>query len=358
MGRKIISIDWVIVIPIVILSFISLLTIASIQPSLFLPQVLFIVVGFFLFIAISTVDSRVFRHLAPILFGVSIVLLLLTQFGPEIRGSMRWLIFGPFRIQPSELVKPFITVFFAAFLARKHISVRTFIVSTALFVLPTIILFRQPDLGNVLVYLAFFSGMLLIAGIPLRFAGAVIGIVLFTIPFGYSLLQDYQRARIVAFLSPTSDPQGIGYNALQAIIAVGSGKLFGRGFGRGIQSHLRFLPENHTDFIFASFVEEFGFIGGCILILASLFLLYQILALAKKSNNHPFIQLYCIGLFIQIFIQIVINVGMNIGIVPITGITLPLVSYGGSSIIATFIGLGIFSAMKISVQDNAPLAIR
>ncbi len=357
MGRNTFNFDWLTIVPFVFLSLFGLLTIASTNPPLFPTQLVFIGIGFVFCFIMSRIDYRVFDQYWIIWYGLCLFLLLITFLGPEIRGSTRWLVFGGIRIQPSELVKPFLIACLAAFFSRHSTEkLKYSAIGSLLFIIPAILLFKQPDLGNVLVYLAFFLSILFVSGINMKFfiSGSIVGTIL--IPFLLRFLKEYQRLRLVAFLAPSHDPQGAGYNALQAVIAVGSGKIWGRGFGRGIQSHLRFLPEYHTDFIFASFTEEFGLLGALALFGLLFLLLWFILQQAHRYEPNSFERLFSVGLFMQIFIQVVINIGMNIGIVPITGITLPLVSYGGSSILATCIGIGMLFSMRAQNRIDSALA--
>lgn len=217
-----------------------------------------------------------------------------------------------------------------------------------LFSIPFVLIFKQPDLGTSLVYIAMWISMMVMGGFPLPilFGGTAVGVVGF--PLIWRILAQYQKDRILTFLDPMMDPRGAGYNAIQAMIAVGSGELFGRGLGLGTQSHLRFLPEYFTDFMFATLVEELGFIGGAVLLLLYTFLLWRLLySLIKGAINNRLAVIYAIGLLTMLLTQIVINTGMNMGIVPVTGITLPLVSYGGSSLLSIALSFGILWAIAI-----------
>ena len=223
--------------------------------------------------------------------------------------------------------------------------------------LPALLIFFQPDLGSSLVLLFSWLGILIGAGFDWRLA-VLGGATLLSSPFLFwRFLQDYQQQRILSFLNPTSDPLGAGYNLIQATVAVGSGQFLGRGLGRGTQSHLRFLPERHTDFIFASLAEELGFLGSAVLIFALVVLLWRILVIAQKSRDQ-FGFLISLGIFSLIFTQTFINIGINLGILPITGITLPLVSYGGSSLLAISICLGIIQNINQHAKKTPIIEIR
>ena len=244
-----------------------------------------------------------------------------------------------------------------AFLSENPITNLPSLLKPILLLFPFIFLiFKQPDLGNVLVYLSILASLIILSGISwvyilLSFLG-ITGLL----PFFWFILKDYQKQRLLSFLNPQQDPIGAGYNSLQAVIAIGSGKIMGMGLGRGTQSRLMFLPEYHTDFVFASLGEVLGFLGGALVILLYLFLLYKILIIAINTEN-IFGKFIILGVFAQLFSQVFINLGMNLGLLPITGITLPLISYGGSSIISTFIDLGLVISVA-SYHKKSPLVIR
>ena len=345
MGQRSFYLEGLIAISAVILISFGLITLLSIDTNLFYPQLLSAVVGFILFLLFTRIDFALYQYFKSWLLGGSIILLLLSFLGPVVRGSTRWIeIFG-LRMQPTEFVKPLFLLYTASFLIQyPPTSIKRVGIHFGLFTLIFLIIFRQPDLGSAIVYSCMWVGMMVMAGLPLRY---IVGAsILFggLLPVFHGFLKDYQRQRIAIFLNPFIDPRGAGYNALQSMISVGSGQLFGRGFGRGTQSLLRFLPERHTDFIFATFTEEFGFVGSLVLLLVFFILFWRILKAVNRRSVDQFAFLYGAGYFMQLFAHVVINVGMNIGVVPITGITLTFVSYGGSSLIATWIGLGIFVA--------------
>ena len=237
-------------------------------------------------------------------------------------------------------------------------QLRYFPIHFIFFFIPFLLVFTQPDLGTSIVYFFMWFSMMIAGGLSL-FTVAFFGLVLFfLLPVGFSWLRDYQRTRILTFLDPALDPKGAGYNAIQAMIAVGSGQFFGRGLGRGTQSHLRFLPEFHTDFIFATLVEEFGFFGGFLLLLSYALLFIRIIIVTFTGAKHTlFVFTYAFGLFSMLLVQVFINAGMNMGLVPITGITLPLVSYGGSSVLSVAIGFGLLWALLKDKTTHGNVAI-
>ncbi len=341
------GIDLALFIPIILLLSLSLVMLASVAPDLAGQQLVSSVLGLLCFFVISRIDIRVWEPLGKFFWIVSVLLLVVTALiGVSSRGSVRWLEFLGTRIQTAEIVKPLLLLFFASFL-KKHppTSVKSlFLLCTALLI-PTFLVFRQPDLGTALVMMAIFCGMLFVSWVPVKMivAGALfLGLLL---PAGWNYLADYQRLRIASFLDPTRDPLGSGYSSIQSIIAVGSGQLLGRGLGRGVQSQLKFLPEHYTDFIFASLAEELGFIGAIALIAIYGVLLARCFWIASSCRS-IFGRLIASGVFVMLLFQILVNIGMNMGLVPITGITLPFVSYGGSSVVALCVSLGLVAAVR------------
>jgi len=325
----------------------GLFILLTIDTGLFYQQLLFAGIGLVLMLLISKIDSVLLTWFVPFGYIGSIILLLLSNFGPSIRGARRWLVIGPSQIQPSELVKPILLLVFAYAITKyPPKKVQEMIFHAIIFFIPFFLVFKQPDLGTSLVYVAMWGAMMIMGGFPLPyfFGGIAIGIA--GLPVIWRLLASYQKSRITTFLNPMLDPQGAGYNAIQAVIAIGSGQWFGRGLGLGTQSHLRFLPEYYTDFMFATLVEEMGFIGGATLLLLYTFLLWNVikpLITNRIVGRLPVI--YTIGMFTMLLTQIAINSGMNMGILPITGITLPLVSYGGSSLLSIAVTFGILWAI-------------
>jgi rod shape determining protein RodA len=350
--------DFGLILPIFGLMGISVSVIVSSNSSLVSQQITSFIFGLFLFIFFSSVDYRLWRKFAWLFYGFSLILLLLTYANPLVRGSNRWIEFATLRFQPSEIIKPFITIYFIFLLIQeKKLSLIPFL-KPFFFLFPIFILiFKQPDLGNFLVYFFTFLAIEIMVGIPLIYIVMIVISSILGFPFIWRLLQQYQKSRILTFLNPHTDSIGAGYNAIQAMIAIGSGKIFGLGLGRGTQSHLLFLPEYHTDFIFASIGEELGFFGGFLVILFYFILLGRIIKISMDADDQ-FGKLLSIGIFAQIFIQVLINIGMNLGVVPITGITLPLLSYGGSSIIAVFIGLGMVASIGNIHKRQSTIVIR
>ena len=345
MGRSGVHIDWVILACSVVLTSLGLATLLSIDINFFWSQLIFAVIGIALAILVARIDFSIYPYFDRYIYFFCLLLLALSYLGPNVSGATRWLEIGGVRLQPSEFVKPWLLLSWASLLVRYPPEKWRYLLRhVALFLLPFGLVFFQPDLGNAIVYTTMWVGAVVLAGVSLWYVILAGGTLLVLLPTLYELLHDYQKLRILTFLYPQLDPQGAGYNALQSLITIGSGQWWGRGFARGPQSLLNFLPEHHTDFIFAAFSEEFGLIGALILLTIFLILLWRLLKRTREQVESPIAFIYGISLFMQLVTQVVINVGMNMGLVPITGITLPFVSAGGSSLLATWMGLGIFMA--------------
>ena len=352
------SFDWFILIYVLILFAFGLSTIASVAPGNLLSQLTFCVVGLALFFLFARIDYRAFFSLRWPIYIISLILLGITLFlGFESRGAFRWIAIGPFRLQFSEIIKPFFAAGFSSFLltqTKKNFA--NFFLLCVLLALPILMVFKQPDLGSALVYLIGAIFMIAVSEIRVVYLLTATFCSLVALPVFWYFLASYQKDRILTFLSPQIDPLGSSYNAIQSVITVGSGLILGRGLGRGTQSHLFFLPEQHTDFIFASIAAEFGFVGSSALILVYFLLIWRIFSIAISTKD-LFARLISVGIGGFLLSQVGINIGMNVGILPITGITLPLVSYGGSSLLATMIGLGIIENIASLAKDENTLHI-
>lgn len=338
-------INWPITLSSFLLVSVGILVIYSSSKELAIQQFAYTVAGITIFLAISQQELSSIRSLIKPIFIFMLFLLALVLFlGIETRGSVRWIPLGIFNIQPSEFVKPALILFLAKFWSKNipsWINIFKSLVYSAPFIL---LIFRQPDLGSALTIIAIWMGILISTRVSLKKLVILALIVICTIPVSWLFLHDYQKQRILSFLSPQSDPLGTGYNLIQSTIAVGSGEIFGRGLGRGTQSRLQFLPEFRTDFIFASIAEEMGFLGAVLILSIYLFLLMYCLKVAHQTHD-LFSFLIVIGVTLMLLFQTIVNIGMNIGLMPITGITLPLISYGGSSLIATYFSLGMVAAI-------------
>jgi rod shape determining protein RodA len=360
MGKFARNFDWITGLLLLCLGSFGLFLLLTIGTGVFYQQLLFLFIGFILLLICSRVDAVILWWLAPIGYVLGNIFLLMSYLGPNIRGATRWIMIGSMQIQPSELSKPFFILAFAYFISKYNPRFLKYLpLHIVLFLIPFLLVFKQPDLGSSLVYASFWIAMQLAGGLPIMLVAASAGIMTLFAPVAWSVLLPYQRDRIFTFLNPALDPRGAGYNALQAMIAVGSGQFIGRGLGRGTQSHLRFLPEHHTDFIFATLVEELGFVGGLLLfVLYALLLMRIILPFFRGVRHDAGVFIYSFGLFAMLFSQIFINTGMNMGLIPITGITLPFVSYGGSSILSLAIAFGFLWALQRGKLDDQAIAIR
>lgn len=346
MYKNFFRIDWHLFLPMLVLLFVGLTTLHSLQGSYFKSQFIFAVIGILCFFLFSTLDIYYFKNIALYVYIISLIFLFIVLIlGVESRGAVRWFEFIGLRLQFSEIIKPFLCISFAFFISHNKPSFRMFILSIILLFPVIFLLYRQPDLGNALLYAAVALLTLLICGYPLKTFLIIFAGIGTLIPISFKFLHQYQRQRLFTFFHVNSDPLGISYNIIQSVIAVGSGMFYGKGLGQGTQSNLWFLPERHTDFIFASLSEELGFIGACIIIFSFCFLLYRIYKISVATLD-TFSRAFVICTFWFFIIQFVVNVGMNIGILPIVGITLPFVSYGGSSLIASAIFLGLLSSLN------------
>jgi rod shape determining protein RodA len=333
------------IIPAILLLSLSTLVIYSSSPELAIAQFIFGVVGVILFVGLRFFDYRSLKRLIIPMFVIIVVLLLITLFlGNVTRGSARWIPIGPFNLQPSEFAKPVLILALGVFWSSRKATWIN-IGKSVLILLPfALLVFRQPDLGTALTLSAIWFSILIAANVSMKKLLMLVMAAIIVVPIGWSFLHDYQRNRIESFLSPTNDPQGIGFHVIQSMIAVGSGELTGRGIGLGTQSRLQFLPEFQTDFIFAFIAEELGFVGSVLVLVLYAVLFYFLYRLLSKSRD-KFGELIIVGVMGMILFQMVVNIGMNTGIMPITGITLPFLSYGGSSIVTTFISLGLVSSV-------------
>lgn len=323
---------------------IGVLVIYSSSKELAFQQIVFTVIGFIFFFLISQFDLQAVKNLIkPMYVLIFLMLIAVLILGIETRGSLRWIPLGIFNIQPSEFAKPILILFLAKFWSENKTTWLNIFKSLLWFTPLFLLIFKQPDLGSALTLIAIWLGMLFAAHVSVRKIFVVFLISLVVIPTSWSFLHSYQKERIVSFMAPESDPLGKGYNLIQSMIAVGSGQLTGRGLGRGTQSRLQFLPEFRTDFIFASIAEEMGLVGSLLILLLYLFLLGYCLKVAQKVVS-SFNLLVIFGVISMLLFQIIVNIGMNIGLMPITGITLPLISYGGSSLISTLLSLGMVAS--------------
>lgn len=354
MQSRYLKIDWLLVIfilPVLLAGLVTMKSFTEVTPF-FSHQLVWIGVSFTFFFLLSHVDFRFLKRTDVLvaIFGVfSFLLILLFIFGHTANGAQSWFSFGGFSFQPSDLMKLVVILMLAKYFSRRHVEIDNFkhiFISGLYAFIPFLLVFLQPDFGSAIIILFIWVGMTLVSGISRKYflILAGLGVVAFACLWLF-VFQPYQKARIINFINPMTDIRGSGYNVYQSTIAVGSGQLMGKGVGFGTQSRLKFLPEYQTDFIFAAFVEEWGFTGAMILFLLLGLIIWRILHIALLGATN-FEILYGVGLAIYFMSHFIINIGMNIGIMPVTGITLPFMSYGGSHLLTEFIGLGILMGMN------------
>ncbi|MEO8065803.1 MAG: rod shape-determining protein RodA [Candidatus Doudnabacteria bacterium] len=318
-------------------------------------QLIYAVLGFAILFLLAFFDYRKLKKTTGVLYILIILSLLLVWFlGHNVRGSSRWIDLGIFRIQPAEFAKLVMVLITAKFLdqsGEKLKDIRYVILSLIYVVIPAVLVLIEPDLGSALVIFFTWLAMLLFSKMNKKHVAFLLLAVVLVSSFGwFFVLRDFQKSRIYTFLDPGLDPQGRGYNVLQSIIAVGSGSFTGRGVGRGLQSQLKFLPERQTDFIFASTAEELGLFGSLFILGMFGILLFRLIRAMQYARDN-FGMYLTLGIFFMLLTQILINVGMNIGLLPVTGIPLPLLSYGGSSLITTMAALGL--AQSVVARQKA-----
>lgn len=360
------NIDWLLVVAIIPLVLAGLMTMRPLGDNqdgatvFFIRQIIWIGLGFLIFFVFSAVDWRFLRN-SGVLFAffafAIITLIFLFIFGSNVRGSNSWFVFRFFSVEPSDPIKLLIILVLSKYFSRRHVDIANFkhiLVSAFYAGVPALLVFFQPDLGSALVIFLIWFAMVSVSGINKRHLFLVLAVValVFSVSW-FFVLRPYQKARILTFLDPTRDPRGAGYNVLQSIIAVGSGQFTGKGFGLGTQSRLNFLPEHRTDFIFAAFAEEWGFIGVTMIFFFFGILIWRILRNAFWGEGN-FERLFGIGLAIFLMTHFFLHVGMNIGILPVTGLNMPFLSYGGTNLITIFAGLGILMGMRKYSQRIYP----
>ncbi len=355
------KLDWILIFVVLFLVSFGLLSIYNSsrldeELVVFKKQIIFLFIGFFLMFLISFFDWRFLKqetHIILFFYFFCIILLAgLFFFAPEIRGVKSWYKIGFMSFDPIELTKIVMIILLAKYFSNRHIEMYRVIhilISGLYVFIPSILVFFQPDLGSVLILVSLWIGMLLVSGIKLRHFLILIlcGILVFI--FGWSsILKDYQKQRILSFIRPQlSDPLSVGWSQRQAKIAIGSGRIFGQGIKGGSQTKYGFLPEPVTDFSFSVIAESTGLIGVGILLSLFLILIWRILKIAGESRSN-FSRLFALGFAILLLSQVFIHIGMNLGILPIIGISLPFISYGGSGLLTMFIGLGILQSIKRS----------
>lgn len=353
--------DWILIVATVLLVIFGLLSIYSSSLgrddfSNFKKQIIFAISGIFLMFLISFFDWRAIKENSFLLIAIYFFCLLslvgLFFFAPEIRGTKSWYKVGPISIDPIEFIKLILVIILAKYFSARHTEmyrINHILFSGFYVFLPSILVFFQPNIGSVLILISIWLGILIISGIKIRHFLILVFCGLVLLIFSWqNLLKDYQKERILSFVQPQiTDPLAVGWNQRQSQIAVGSGGIFGQGLGSGSQTQYGFLPEPQTDFIFSSIAEETGLAGVSVLFLLFSVLIWRFMKIAiLATTNFP--RLFASGLVIILISEVFINIGMSIGLLPIIGIPLPFVSYGGSGLVSIFIGLGILQSIKIN----------
>ncbi len=357
--EKLKAVDYFLIIIVAIIGSISIFSIYSTESGNFSfytkNHLTRFLVFFSMFLVLSFVRVSVWYRQAYIFYVLGILLLLLVIFfGISASGSKRWINFFIMNLQPSELMKIAIIVCFARYYHRIQSSdiqsYKYLLQPLILLLIPCYLVITQPDLGTAILIAGSGLAIIWLAGLNLKYFIYSGLILLVSLPFVISILKPYQKSRILTFFNPDRDPLGAGYQIIQSKIAIGSGGLLGKGFLQGTQSYLEFLPEKHTDFIFTLFSEEFGFLGSMVLILLYALLIYRIIRIGSSSRSF-FAKLYCFGFASALFLYIFVNIAMVVGLLPIVGAPLPIMSYGGSSMLSIMLGLSIVMSCKIYSQD-------
>lgn len=346
--------DWILLaIPIILVSagIVVIYSLTYFNDKIYLVnnQIIYASVSFLIMILLTFLDYRNFKALAWILYIIGLVLLGLVFFvGKSAYGATRWIDLGIFQLQPAEFMKLFVVFALARYFSDKigQIKAKHIIFGFLLILVPVAMILQQPDFGSLSVVFVVGLAIILFSRLNRAQIITILLIVALAIPASWLVLKDYQKERIYTFLDPYSDQFGSGYNVLQSTITIGSGGLFGKGLGHGPQSQLNFLPVAHTDFVFAGLAEASGFIGSVFIILIFMLLVWRATNVAQISKD-SFGMLVAIGIGVMFLFQVFVNIGMNLGIMPVTGIPLPFVSYGGSSLLISFISIGILQSIYL-----------
>lgn len=358
MAEKVLKrIDWLLVIfiiPIIAAGLVTMKSFASLEDGgdFFSKQIIWVFFSFTIFFIFSFIDFRFLKRtdiLVSLFLFTSFLLLALMALGSISHGAKSWFNFGLFFFQPTDVMKLVLVLILAKYFSRRHVEIRNIkhiFISGFYAFIPFVLILLQPDFGSAMIVFFIWLGMVFVSGISKVHLFAVFstGVLIFTI-FWFFVFAPYQKARIYSFVNPLADVHKTGYNVFQSTIAVGSGQLLGKGLGFGTQSRLKFLPIPQSDFIFAAFAEEWGFVGSALILLFYCLIIWRILYFASLGASN-FEILFGMGIAIFFMSHILINVGMNIGLLPVTGIPLPFMSYGGSHLLTEFAGLGILMGMR------------
>ena len=355
MINKLFKLDWILMSAVFLLLFLGMLALYSISlegsvfnNSNFQKQIISIIIGLILMLTLSFYDYRILNFHSTKLYFIALALLAaVVFFGTTIRGTTGWLDFFSYHIQPVEIAKLILIIFLASFLSQKktQLSIVVRIISSLVLIfIPIFLILKQPDLGSSAIIIGVWITLLFCSGLNKKNLFILtLSIVLITAG-GWFFLKSYQKERIVNFVKPYQDPAGSGYNVIQSIVAVGSGGLTGKGLGHGSQSQLNFLPEKHTDFIFAVIAEDLGFLGAAAVFILFGIIFWRLKEIAESARDN-FGYLLAIGVIAMLFFQFLVNVGMNIGVMPVAGVPLPFLSYGGSAMITVLMAIGIMQSV-------------
>lgn len=353
--RLLMNVDWLLLVTAFGLVVISTVTLASLHVgraggSVVVRQIVWFAIGLVIMVFLASLDTRRLVRAAPAIYVLGLVgLASVFVLGRTVSGARRWVVWGPLSVQPSELFKVcFLLMMVWALTSRwaQPVGKLTLAMMLPIVAVPIVLIIKQPDLGTALLLVPVLVILLIGAGVRLKLLGGLALAALLSMPLAWLALKEYQRERILVFLDPFRDPLGSAYNVIQAKIAIGSGQLLGKGVAGATQSRLAFLPERHTDFIFAVFAEMWGFVGCLVLLLCYVLLLLRGFDIAATARE-PVGRLVALGATSLFAAQVLINVGMVTGLLPVVGIPLPLMSYGGSSMIASFMTLGLLLSVRM-----------
>lgn len=362
------GIDWWLAIPALSITLAGVVTMTAFggDTGFAMRQLIFTLIGLLMAWFFSFLDMRILkesRWSIVLIYGIGILLLIgLFIFGQSFNGAQSWYSLGPISFQPVDIMKIMLMLMLAKYFSRRHVEIARFkhiLITGIYFIIPFALVFLQPDFGSAMILVSIWVGMLIASGLTRKHMmvfialAAIAGGVLWAFVF-----QDYQKARIVSFVHPQADILGAGYNSYQSMITVGSGRWIGKGIGYGTQSRLQFLPEHETDFIFASFAEEWGFIGSIVLLTLFMIIIIRMLMQARYTASN-FSRFLLIGGVMYLGAHMFLNIGMNIGLLPVTGVTLPFMSYGGSHLLVEWLFLGmVFSIQRYDMRRSHPEDIR
>jgi rod shape determining protein RodA len=358
--RLFFNFNWTLLLLVLAISFISLINIYSAgysldsfkQETLYIKQAQWIIMGLFCMGIILFIDYRFITRFAYIIYAVSIILLVLVSlYGYATHGSQRWIMIGGFFLQPSELVKLSMILALAKYFDNHNLDktyrLRELSIPFLIVLIPFLFIIKQPDLGSALILLILFFSITLFVGVKWKSLIMAVASMIILTPIGWFFMKDYQKERILTFFDPERDPLGSGYHIIQSIIAVGSGGIVGKGYLKGTQTQLKFLPVQQTDFVFSVFAEEWGFLGGVILMILFLTLILWCLKTALHARD-SLGMIISLGVTMLLFWEVLINIGMVLGLLPVVGIPLPLFSYGGSSMVVLMTAIGL--VMNVSMR--------